>query len=74
MLCLLAGAVGEPDDREAGNSALEVRFHVDAASLEPDNSVRNRAREHAVTLGGQIARVRVIFVTCHGQGASLSAC
>jgi len=46
VLRLLAGAVGEPDDREAGHAALEVRLHLDAARLQPDQSVGDGAREH----------------------------
>ncbi len=45
---LLAGAVGEPDDRERGHPALEVRLHLDAASLEPDQSMRNGPCEHVL--------------------------
>jgi hypothetical protein len=54
---LLAGAVGEPDDREAGNAVADVGFHVDAARLESDESVRDRACKHASRLGANACRV-----------------
>jgi len=74
VLRFLASTVREADDRESGHAPLEVGFHFDPSGIEPDDCVRNRAREHAVTLGGQIARVRDIFVTCRTQGVSLSVC
>ena len=46
MLRLLAGAIDEADDREAGDPRLEMRFDLDLARLEPDESVCERAREH----------------------------
>ena len=46
VLRLLAGAVGEPDDREARNARLEVRLDLDLARLEPDERMGDRAREH----------------------------
>ena len=51
MLRLLAGAVGEPDDREARNARLEVRFHLDAPRFETDERVGDRASEHTSTVG-----------------------
>jgi hypothetical protein len=57
VLGLLAGAVGETHDREPGQSVLEMRFDLDLASLEPDESMGNGAREHGPTLGGNYARV-----------------
>src|SRR5581483_1842767 len=48
---LLAGAVGEPDDREAGDAFADVRLDVDAPRLEADEGVRERAGEHAARLG-----------------------
>lgn len=47
MLRLLASAVDEPHDRKAGNARLQVRLDLDPARLESDESVCQRAREHA---------------------------
>ena len=47
MLRLLARAVGEPDDREAGDARLQVRLDLDPARLETDEGLRERASEHA---------------------------
>jgi hypothetical protein len=47
----LAGAVGEADDREAGDAVTNVRLHVDAARLEADERMRDRACKHAARLG-----------------------
>jgi hypothetical protein len=57
VLRLLAGAVGEADDRKAGDPALEVRLDLDPARLEADDGVRDRAREHASRLGRRTARM-----------------
>ncbi len=46
MLRLLAGAVGEPDDREARHPRLEVRLDLDLPRLEADERVSDRASEH----------------------------
>ena len=44
VLRLLARAVGEPDDREPGLPAVEMRLDLDATRLEPDErSVKARA-------------------------------
>ena len=51
LLRLLAGAVGEPDDRERGHGALEVGFHLDATGFEPDERMRDRPRQHVPRLG-----------------------
>ena len=48
---LLAGAVGEADDREAGDAVAYVGLHVDATGLEADERMRDRACKHAATLG-----------------------
>ena len=48
MLRLLARAVGEADDREAGQAALDVRLHLHAPRVEADESVGDRAREHTI--------------------------
>src|SRR5204863_8344668 len=37
---LLTRAVGEADDREAGNAVADVRLDVDAPRLEADQSMR----------------------------------
>ena len=47
LLRLLAGAVGEPHDREAGHTALEVGLDLDTPGLEPDERVGDGARQHA---------------------------
>ena len=47
VLRLCARAVGEPDDREAGDAAVDVRLHLDAAWLETDERVGDGAREHS---------------------------
>ena len=46
VLRLLAGAVGEPDDREPRDAGLEVGLDLDLARLEADESVGDRACEH----------------------------
>ena len=51
LLRLLAGAVGEPDDRERGHRALEVRFDLDATCVEPDERMRDGPRQHVPRLG-----------------------
>ena len=51
-------AVCEPDDREAGDTALEVRLDLDRARLEPDERVRDGTREHVATVGSTMERVR----------------
>jgi hypothetical protein len=48
---LLAGAVGETDDREAGQAVADVGFDVDAPRLESDERMRDRACKHASRLG-----------------------
>ena len=48
VLCLLARTVGEADDREAGQAALDVRLHLHAPRVEADESVGDRAREHTI--------------------------
>ena len=47
---LLARAIGEADDGEARQPVPDVRLDVDAARLEADESVRERASEHTSTL------------------------
>ena len=49
VLRLLAGAVGEPDDRERGQIGRdEVRLDLDAPGLEPDDGRGEGAGDHAV--------------------------
>ena len=54
VLGLLAGAVGEPDDREPGDTGLEMGLYLDAARLEADEGMSDRTREHPLdgTRGG----------------------
>jgi hypothetical protein len=51
LLGLLAGTVGQPDDRERRQPALEVRLDLDPARVEPDQGMGDRACEHVVTIG-----------------------
>ena len=61
VLRLGAGPVGEPDDREAGQAAVDVRLHLDAPRLEADEGVGDGAREHSsARYGRDPSRV------CHG--------
>ncbi len=50
MLRLLAGAVGEPDDRKSWNTELEMGLDLHLPRLEPDQSVSDRACEHLATM------------------------
>ena len=59
---LLAGAVGEADDREARQAVADVRLHVDPARLEPDERMGDRACEHAPRLGAEPSRRIAGFV------------
>jgi hypothetical protein len=56
MLRLLAGAVGEPDDCEAGYPGLQVCLDLDLPWLEPDQGMGNRACKHATTVGAKASR------------------
>ena len=56
---LLAGAVGEADDREAGDAVANVGLDVDPARLEADERMRDRACKHTSTLGAKSMRLRV---------------
>ena len=51
LLRLLAGAVGQPDDRERRRAALQVRLDLDAPRVEADERVGDGAGEHVATLG-----------------------
>ena len=62
LLRLLAGAIGEPDDREGRHPRLEVRLDLDAARLEADEGVGERTCEHAATLRRRGVRDCVDFV------------
>ena len=53
---LLAGAVGKADDREAGDAVANVSLDVDPPRLEADERMRDRACEHAASLGAQTSR------------------
>jgi hypothetical protein len=53
LLRLLARAVGETDDRECGQRALEMGLDLDATSFKADESMCDCAREHAATLGSR---------------------
>ena len=54
FLRLLAGAIGEADDRELGNAALEMSLDVDAPSFEADQGVSNRSCEHVVNVDNNL--------------------
>ena len=51
-----AGAVGEADDREAGDAGVDVRLDLDPARLEPDERVGDGAREHATDATPALSR------------------
>jgi hypothetical protein len=61
VLRLLAGSVGETDDRESRDSGLEVCFDLDLARFEADESVSHRACQHANTVPGRRSRVVTVF-------------
>ena len=61
VLRLLAGTVGEPDDRKAGDARLEVRLDLDATRLEPDESLSHCAREHCARMPGRRSHVVTVF-------------
>jgi hypothetical protein len=48
VLRLRAGAIGQSDDRESRDAALEVGLDLHAARLEADQSVGDGAREHTI--------------------------
>ena len=56
MLGLLAGAIGEPDNREAGDARLQMSLHLDLPRLETDESMSDRACEHPATVGTKAPR------------------
>src|SRR5215210_7764283 len=59
MLRLLARAIGEADDGEAGHAVLQVRFHLDPSGVETDERMRDGPRKHRPTLRGKELRVCV---------------
>ena len=69
-LRLLAGTVGEADDRERRQPALDVRLDLDSARIEADERVRDGASEHVVTIGDESSRalcqLRADCVTARG--------
>ena len=63
VLRLLAGAVGQPDDRERWLLArAEVRLDLDAPRLEPDERERDGATEHPSTVRRDFGRKCAVFV------------
>src|SRR5947208_14624765 len=54
LLRLLAGTVGESDDRQRRCAALDVRFHLHPPRLQADEGKGDRAREHPSTLGHSV--------------------
>ncbi len=56
LLRLLAGAVGEPDDRERVDPPLQVCFDLDAARVDADECMRDGASEHVATLDDEPRR------------------
>src|SRR5262245_38395725 len=47
LLRLLAGAIGQTDDRERREPILEMSLYLDAARIEADERVGDRPRQHA---------------------------
>ena len=54
VLRLRTGSIGEPDDREAGHAAVDVRLDLDAARLEADERMCDGAREHDPTVDSKV--------------------
>ena len=50
---LLAGAVGEADDRERRHPELQVSLDLNSTGIEPDERVRDGAGEHTSKLGDE---------------------
>ncbi len=73
LLGLLAGAVGQADDREGRQPLVQVRLDLDPARLEADERVRDRAGEHAASLGSEFARNRAGSVTISAPRAARGA-
>ncbi len=53
LLRLLAGAVGQSDDRERRDAPLEMGLDLDRPGLEADQRMSGGAREHPSRLGGR---------------------
>jgi hypothetical protein len=47
MFGLLAGAVGEPHDREPGHTALEMGFDIDPTGFKAHDRVGDGSCQHA---------------------------
>jgi hypothetical protein len=62
VLRLLARAIGEADDRERRDTALQMRLDLDPARFQADEGVRDGAGKHAATLGNELVRVCASFV------------
>src|SRR5207302_4763657 len=54
LLRLLAGAVGQADDRERRQPVLEVRLDLDAPCVETDERMGDRPCEHAADASGEV--------------------
>ena len=61
MLRLLAGAIGETDDREPRDARLEVRLDLDLPWLEADECVSGRSCKHALRLTRRRSQVATAF-------------
>ena len=48
---LTDGRIGEADDREGGQTAADVHFHVDGLRVHPEQGEGTGEREHGPTLG-----------------------
>jgi len=57
LLRLLARAVGQADDRERGLSVRQMSLDLDAARLEPDESVGGCATEHPSNVDREFPRM-----------------
>ena len=71
LLRLLAGAVGQADDRERGHAELEVRLHLHPPRLEPDHGMGDRPRQHPIDASD--VRVTCLCRKCADFGAELAA-
>ena len=65
LLRFLAGAIGQPDDRQGGLSFRKVGFDLDAARFEPDERMSDRASEHSLD-GRRRARAEVCRLELEG--------
>ena len=53
LLSLLAGAVRQTDDRERGESVLQVRLDLHAPGVETDQRMSDRPCEHVADASGE---------------------